>query len=110
MPFATLQWQLFCMPGSYGARHALSAWGDCDPKNFKYHMGPPEDQETKKVGSYPVDFYLKITKAIATVLTLSRNQESLQAISTQAGLHNKMSGHGWGFKVTLESLMALYKL
>jgi hypothetical protein len=26
-------------------------------------------------------------------------QESLQAISTQAGLHNDMSGHGWGFKV-----------
>mmetsp|Transcript_51005 Transcript_51005/g.106540 ORF Transcript_51005/g.106540 Transcript_51005/m.106540 type:complete len:85 (-) Transcript_51005:344-598(-) len=72
MPFATLQWQLFCMPGSYGARHALSAWGDCDPNTYKYHMGAPEELKSKK--------------------------ESLQAISTQAGLHNDMSGHGWGFK------------
>ena len=38
------------MPGSYGARHALSAWGDCDPKTYKYHMGAPEELKSQKVG------------------------------------------------------------
>ena len=34
-----MPWDLFCMPGHFGERHALQAWGTCDPKSDEYTIG-----------------------------------------------------------------------
>ena len=51
MPFGTLfSGDLYCMPSSFGDRHALQAWGTCNSSTEQYSIGQPKSVPQVRIG------------------------------------------------------------
>jgi hypothetical protein len=99
MPFGALfSGDLYCMPSSFGDRHALQAWGTCNPATEQYSIGQPK--AVPQVCALPAAPAVVSGAWCCWQLIRAAAQASLK--QTKKGLNNAMSGNGWGFSQPLE--------